>query len=71
MVHSLWRCCLVTSFGALLTLTLFLPLCADWRDHKELPDWARRGYVQWGHGANVNGQIKWAPGGFGVDVAQR
>jgi len=44
---------------------------ADWRDHKELPDWARRGYVQWGHGANVNGQIKWAPGGFGVDVAQR
>jgi hypothetical protein len=42
---------------------------ADWRDHPELPDWARRGYVQWGHGANIDGRIKWAPGGFGADVA--
>jgi hypothetical protein len=42
---------------------------ADWRDDHGLPDWARRGYCEWGHGANVNGRIKWANGGgFGVDM---
>ena len=29
---------------------------ADWREHRELPTWARRGAVQWGHGGNINGR---------------
>jgi len=44
------------------------PALAHWDDHGELPDWARRGYCEWGHGANVNGRIKWGGNGFGVDV---
>ncbi len=56
----------------LLNIALFASLataaCADWQDHKDLPDWARRGYAQWGHGANINGRIKWGPGGYGIDV---
>lgn len=43
---------------------------ADWREHTELPDWARRGYVQWGHGANIDGRIRWSGGGgYGADAA--
>jgi len=41
---------------------------AHWTDHPDQPDWARRGYCQWGHGANVDGKIKWIVSGFGVDV---
>ncbi len=41
---------------------------ADWLDHSELPDWARRGYCRWGHGANIDGRIKWTPNGYGLDV---
>lgn len=55
-------CCLIL-LGLALT-----PALAHWDDHKELPDWARRGYCQWGHGANVDGKIKWGANGFGVDV---
>ncbi len=56
-----------------LLVTGLLSLClpgarADWREHRELPEWARRGAVQWGHGGNIDGRIKWMPGGFGVDV---
>ncbi|MEN6643060.1 MAG: alpha-amylase family protein [Armatimonadia bacterium] len=51
-----------------LTLLLALPAFADWRDDHGQPDWARRGFCQWGHGANVKGRIKWAGNGFGVDV---
>ncbi|NCQ36216.1 hypothetical protein GW813_14310, partial [bacterium] len=56
--------------AAIATSLLLTALAAaDWRDHPELPDWARRGYVQWGHGANIDGRIKWGAGGFGADVA--
>lgn len=41
---------------------------AHWVDHTEVPDWARRGAVQWGHGGNIEGKIKWTLGGFGVDM---
>jgi len=51
-----------------LMLLCLSPALAHWDDHKELPDWARRGYCQWGHGANINGRIKWTANGFGVDV---
>ena len=53
-------------FASLLFLTS--AASADWRDHADLPEWARRGALQWGHGANVNGRIKWVPIGFGVDA---
>lgn len=46
------------------------PVAADWRDHPELPDWARRGFTQWGHGANIDGRIHWGGGGgYGADAA--
>lgn len=48
----------------LLTASAF----AHWTDHPGQPDWARRGYCQWGHGANVDGKIDWVVSGFGVDV---
>ena len=41
---------------------------AHWLDHQELPEWARRGYCQWGHGANINGRIHWTENGYGVDL---
>lgn len=41
---------------------------AEWRDHPDLPDWARRGYVRWGHGGNVAGKLTWHPGGHGADA---
>lgn len=50
---------------ALISSSVF----AHWEHHVDQPDWARRGYCQWGHGANIDGRIKWTPnGGFGVDV---
>ncbi len=42
---------------------------AEWLDHDELPEWARRGIVRWGHGGNVEGRLKWNPGGHGADAA--
>jgi hypothetical protein len=52
----------------LLLTALTAPLAsAHWLPHDELPEWARRGTVQWGHGGNIDGRIKWMPGGFGVD----
>ncbi|NUQ02120.1 MAG: beta-galactosidase trimerization domain-containing protein, partial [Armatimonadetes bacterium] len=52
-----------------LLLLLCAPATAHWQDHPELPEWAARGVVRWGHGANINGRIRWTPGGFGVDAA--
>lgn len=51
-------------------LLLLLPVaaCAHWTDPTDQPDWARRGFCQWGHGANIDGRIKWTASGFGVDV---
>jgi hypothetical protein len=67
MTHSL-RCTLTFLLTVLLGLGALLPVHADWREHQELPPWARRGVVQWGHGGNIKGRIQWTPGGFGVDV---
>lgn len=55
-----WLCLIAVGLGA--------PAYADWLDHSELPAWARRGYCRWGHGANVDGRIKWTPNGYGLDV---
>jgi len=41
---------------------------AEWLDHDELPEWARRGRVRWGHGGNVAGRLEWHPGGHGADA---
>jgi len=55
--------------GAVLLGAVALAV-ADWRAHPELPDWARRGYVTWGHGANIDGRIRWGSGGgYGADAA--
>lgn len=53
----------------LLASLLAAAAAADWRDFPDQPDWARRGYCQWGHGANFNGRIRWGSGGgFSADV---
>ncbi|NLB95618.1 MAG: hypothetical protein GX785_07900 [Armatimonadetes bacterium] len=53
----------------LACLLIFPSVCrAHWLDHQELPEWARRGYCQWGHGANINGRIHWTENGYGVDL---
>lgn len=41
---------------------------AHWVDQPGQPAWARRGYCQWGHGASVDGRVKWMAHGFGVDA---
>ncbi len=41
---------------------------AEWLDHDELPEWARRGMVRWGHGGNVAGRLTWSPGGHAADA---
>ncbi len=61
--HALLTALLCTAVSALACIA-----SADWRDHENLPDWARRGYCRWGHGANVDGRIKWTPNGYGLDV---
>lgn len=55
---------LLMIFGLIATASL---AHAHWTDQPGQPSWARRGYCQWGHGASVNGRVKWLPHGFGVD----
>ncbi len=52
-----------------LMITLTVGASAEWLDHDELPQWARRGYVRWGHGGNVAGRLTWNAGGHGADAA--
>ncbi len=68
MSHHI-RCSLRALSAGVLLLGLVATASADWRAHPELPDWARRGYVQWGHGANIDGRIRWGGGGgYGADA---
>ncbi|MCD6360950.1 MAG: beta-galactosidase [Armatimonadetes bacterium] len=53
---------------ALALLTALGSACAEWLDHDELPQWARRGYVRWGHGGNIKGRLKGRTGGHGADA---
>ena len=69
MSHRI-RCGLRAVSAGIALLGLVATASADWREHPELPDWARRGYVQWGHGANIDGRIRWSGGGgYGTDAA--
>jgi hypothetical protein len=55
----------------LMAIAMLIPVGfagAEWLDHNELPQWARRGYVRWGHGGNVEGRLTWNPGGHGADA---
>lgn len=51
-----------------LMMTLVVGASAEWLDHDELPQWAQRGYVRWGHGGNIEGRLKGMGGGHGADV---
>ena len=44
---------------AVLALMAAGSVAAEWLDHDELPEWARRGYVRWGHGGNVEGRMRY------------
>lgn len=68
-MNAQMRSVLSPIISTVVLLALVSAAMADWRDHSELPDWARRGYVQWGHGANIDGRIRWGGGGgYGTDT---